>query len=109
MCGLCGLFQTGAHWTDAPGGRSGMRVATRRQERLHRVALINRVLKHCGMKLADWGGHAYLLSNRTGQTQVVPDMAALWPTAETMAKHPLDPLDEAFIAALERELSEARN
>lgn len=45
MCGLCGVFLTEGSWSDtsvtslAAGGR------TARHERLHRVALANRVLK----------------------------------------------------------------
>ena len=74
-----------------------------RHERLHRVALTNRVLKHYGLKVGDWQGSAYLLSSQTGQTTVVPSIAAVWPAAEQLRKRVLDPLDEALIEALERE------
>jgi hypothetical protein len=102
MCGLCGVFLTETHWSDAgvagPGGGR-----TRRHERLHRVALANRVLKHYGCKVGDWQGSAYLLSSGTGQTCVVPSIAAVWPAAEQMRQRPLDPLDERLIAALEHD------
>lgn len=107
MCGLCGVFGTEAHWTDAAGreavfGDSGAR-RTRRQERLRRVALANKVLKHYGLRLADWDGSSFVLSNRTGQTRIVAHVAALWPVAERMAGRRCDPLDPAMIAAVERE------
>jgi len=97
MCALCGVFLTEAHWTDVSGG-----LRTRRHERLHRVALANRILKHYGFKLSDWQGNAYLLSAATGQTAVLPDVAAVWPAAEQLRKRTLDPLDPNLIEALER-------
>jgi hypothetical protein len=103
MCGLCGIFVTETHWADAQissregGGR------TRRHERLHRVGVANRVLRHYGLKLSDWHGSAYLLSTQTGQTSIVPSIAAAWPIAEQLRRCQLDPLDEALIAMLERE------
>jgi len=97
MCALCGVFLTEAHWTDVSGG-----LRTRRHERLHRVALANRILKHYGFKLSDWQGNAYLLSAATGQTAVLPNVAAVWPAAEQLRKRTLDPLDPNLIEALER-------
>jgi len=103
MCGFCGVFLTETHWSDGsvagpqPGGR------TRRQERAHRVALANRVLRQYGLKLADWQGSAYLLSSQTGQTEVVPSVAAVWPAAELLRKIALDPFDETLLEALERD------
>ena len=103
MCGLCGVFLTETHWTDANVSTPGTGARTRRHERLHRVALANRVLKHYGLKLSDWQGSAYLLSSQTGQTSVVPSIAAVWPAAEELRKRTLDPLDKKLIEALERD------
>lgn len=108
MCGLCGVFLSEAHWAEAGvldqgGALAGERSArTRRHERLHRVALANRILGHYGLALSDWQGSAYLLSSRTGRHSVVPDIAAVWPQAEQMRRRMLDPLDQQLIAALER-------
>ena len=66
------------------------------------MAVANRVLRHYGLKLADWQGSAYLLSGQTGQTAVVPSVAAVWPAAEQLRKTSLDPFDEALLEALER-------
>ena len=102
MCGLCGVFLTETHWADAAlSPEDGAR--SRRLERSRRVALANRVLKYYGLKVGDWQGSAYLLSTQTGQTQVVPSIAAVWPAAEVLRKRALDPLDEALIETLERD------
>jgi len=78
---------------------------TRRHERLHRVALANRILRHYGMKVDDWQGSSYLLSGPTGQSSVLPSVAAVWPAAEQMRKQSLDPLDAGLLCALEGSLS----
>jgi len=103
MCALCGVFLTEAHWTDSSPSPSGSSVRTRRHERLHRVALANRILRHYGFKISDWQGNAYLLSGATGQTAVLPNVAAVWPAAEQLRKRALDPLDPDLIEALERD------
>ena len=105
MCGLCGVLGGEDHWTDAAGNTAvfgGREVGqTRRQERQYRVALANRVLRHYGFKLGDWEGASYVLKTATGRSVIVDNLAALWPSAEEMAKRPCDPLDPALIAALE--------
>ena len=58
MCALCGVLGETEHWTDAVA-RPGVftrntDAASRRRERMNRVAAANRVLKHYGMNLADW-------------------------------------------------------
>ena len=103
MCGLCGVFLTETHWADSSVAASNGSSRTRRHERLHRVALANRVLKRYGLKVADWQGSAYVLSSQTGQTVVVPSIAAVWPAAEQLRKRMLDPLDEGLILALEQD------
>jgi hypothetical protein len=103
MCGLCGVFLTETHWTDASVSPPERGARTRRHERFHRVVLANRVLKHYGLTVSDWQGSAYLLSSQTGQTAVVPSIAAVWPAAEQLRKRTLDPLDEKLIDALERD------
>jgi hypothetical protein len=103
MCGLCGVFLTETHWADASVSVPGSDGRTRRHERLHRVALANRILKHYGLKVGDWQGSAYLLSSQTGQTSVVPSIAAVWSAAEQWRRRTLDPLDEELLRALEHE------
>ena len=104
MCGLCGVFLTETHWSDSAVASAGGGARTRRHERLHRVALTNRVLRHYGLRVGDWQGSAYLLSTLTGQTMIVPSIAAVWPAGEQLRKRDLDPLDERLIEALEAKL-----
>jgi hypothetical protein len=107
MCGLCGVFGTESHWTDAAGEAAvfGEQAARqpRRQERFTRVALANRVLAHYGLRVSDWQGARFIVSTRTGRSEMVEHLAALWPVAERLAGRTCDPLDPTLIAALERE------
>ena len=108
MCGLCGVLGAEDHWTDAAGNtrvygeHDGEAARTRRQERLHRVAIGNKILARYGLKLSDWQGTSYILRNRTGRQQIVPHLTALWPAAEALAGRPCDPLDPEAIAAVEQ-------
>jgi|SRR5271163_735658 len=100
MCGLCGMLGGEVHWTDrAPP--TGAAPQTRRAERLYRVALINAVLGHYGLAAADWQGSSYLLSSRTGRTEIVADLPQLWRAAEAMLGRRCDPLEPALVARLE--------
>jgi len=103
MCGLCGVFLGESHWTDATVGAVGSGARTRRHDRLHRVALANRILRQYGLKLSDWQGSAYLLAGQTGQTAIVPSVAAVWPQADRLRKQAIDPLDERLIEVLEQD------
>jgi hypothetical protein len=103
MCSLCGILGADAHWTDQvtdPGAAQAS--GTRRQERLQRCALANRVLAHYRLRLADFEGRSYVLRSATGRSEIVPDLAGMWAAAERLAGRPCDPLDPALIAALER-------
>jgi hypothetical protein len=90
MCALCGALQT-SHWAERDSGR---------RERVLRTRLVNRVLDHFGLELADWGGRVYVLTDRKGKTAVVDDLGGLCAEAERLAGRPLDPLDPELVAAL---------
>ena len=102
MCLLCGKdFVAQAHWTDRHvedrardrGADDGGYTRDRRRDRAHRAALANQVLKHYGLRVKDWGGSSYVLSDGKGNTEIVGDLGSLWPAATRLAKRPLDPLD----------------
>src|SRR5689334_19494801 len=99
MCGLCGLFEGQAHWSELAGDDS----VPARQARQLRVAVANRVLRHYRLSLSDWQGHAYLLSGPTGATEVLDSIAALWPAAERLLGRACDPLDPNLLAALQQD------
>ena len=106
MCGLCGVLGAEVHWTDAaaqPQAFGGRQAApTRRLERYQRIALVNRVLRHYGLKLADFEGQSYVLRGATGRQELVSHLALMWAAAERLAGRACDPLDPDLIAALER-------
>jgi len=90
MCVLCGVLLE-EHWAELEGGR---------RARVFRVRLVNRVLGHFGLRLEDWSGRVYTLSDRKGRTVVVGNLGALWSEAERLCGHPLDPLDPELLRAL---------
>lgn len=100
MCGMCGVFLSQAHWTDALWGSGPEAARRRRLERQRAVSLANRVLRHFDLRLSDWNASTYQLATRTGQTLLLPSLAALWPEAERLRRRPIDPLDEALLQAL---------
>ena len=106
MCALCGVLGGKAHWTE-PLAREGVYVrsadpAARRRERTRRIAEANLILNLFGLSLEDWQADSYVLRTRTGTTEVVGDLAALWPAAERLAGRPLDPLAEETLTLRER-------
>jgi hypothetical protein len=106
MCSLCGVIGGNEHWTDAVA-RPG--VFTRNVERLDRRR--ERTAPRCGrqpvarsefgLNLTDWQGAAFLLSTRTGKSEVIEDLGHLWPAAERLSGRVCDPLDPHFIARME--------
>ena len=105
MCGLCGVLGGPRHWTDAPA-RPGVFTrntdeAQRRRERRNRVTQLGRVLRHCGVRIEDWQASSFVLSNRTGGSELVDDLAHLWAAAERLSGRTCDPLDPGLMDALE--------
>ena len=114
MCGLCGVLGA-THWTDAHaspeafgvGATEGVAVGrTRRAERLYRVRLVNEVLRNFALSLADFQGSSFVLSNRTGRSEIVDDLMAVWPAAEQILGRKLDPLDPELVGRLECSLQD---
>lgn len=90
MCGLCGALGVD-HWAEVGGDR---------RARLHRVALVRRVLAPFGLDLDDWGGSVYLVRDSKGSTAVAEDLGGIWQAAERLVGRPLDPLDPRLVRAL---------
>lgn len=105
MCSLCGVLGAEEHWTEGAGGGAsgpGRRAGTPTQERRRRVDLANRVLRHYGLKLAEWQGQ-YVLRSAKGRAEVVPNLVGLWSAAERLAGARCDPLEAGLVARLERD------
>src|ERR1700722_4965278 len=106
MCSLCGVLGSGDHWADAAArdsvhSRNADPVA-RRRERARRVRIANVVLAQFGLSVADWQGSAFLLSTRTGKTEIIADLGHLWPAAERLSGRLCDPLALPLIERLEQ-------
>jgi hypothetical protein len=106
MCSLCGVLGGNEHWADAVA-RPGVFTRNadpigRRLERMKRVRLANQVLAPFALSLSDWQGASFLLSTRTGKTEVIEDLGHLWPTAERLIGRACDPLELAVIEAMEK-------
>lgn len=95
MCGLCGAFRGERHWTD------GAAPSASRSDLQHRVGAANAVLGVYGLQLRLWAGR-YVLTARTGKSAVIESLGELWTVAEAVSGRSCDPLDPAFIAAIER-------
>jgi hypothetical protein len=90
MCSLCGVLLTES-WAEQSGDRRAQALQLR---------LLNRVLSHYGLRLDEWAGRVYVLRDRTGRTEVVEDLSAMWREADRLLGRPLDPLDPELLASL---------
>jgi hypothetical protein len=106
MCSLCGVLGSGEYWADAvarPGVYTrNINALDRRRERAKRMRIANRVLAQFGLALSDWQGSSFLLSTRTGKTEVIQDLGHLWMAAERLRGGACDPLALPVIERLER-------
>ena len=106
MCALCGVLGGNEHWSDAaarPGVYSrNASPIERRRERARRVRVANDVLASFGLTVTDWQGTGFLLSTRTGKTEIITDLGHLWPVAERLSGRLCDPLALPVIERLER-------
>ena len=104
MCGLCGMLAGAAR-----GGAEGAffdvagDAPARHRERGARVRLLNRIARHYGVKIADFAGTAFVVSNRTGRTELAGSVAALWPAVERLSGSRCDPFDPGLLAAIARD------
>jgi hypothetical protein len=99
MCSLCGMLEGQVHWTESKGPATGAHAQWR--ERQARVRLVNTVLQHYGLTLAEWSGKSYVLSSRTGRAAIVDNLSELWGQAERLSGRRCDPMDERLLVSLE--------
>src|SRR2546427_10891687 len=83
MCSLVGGLEQEQQWTDRLEGTGAEAEgpAAWRQSRQAQVGLANRILSQHGLAVRDWDAHVFVLSNRTGQSELVSRLAAGWSTA----------------------------
>lgn len=104
MCGFCGLVGGAEHWSEMrqvplPDDDPLMQ-GSRVRERLHRIALLDRVTRHYGVRVRDWAGSSLVLEHATGEAIVIEQLAQLWPEVERLAKLRCDPLSPTLLAFL---------
>jgi hypothetical protein len=106
MCSLCGVLGSAEHWADAAPRASvysrNVDPVARRRERARRVRIANVVLAQFGLTVADWQSTGFLLSVRTGKTEIIADLGRLWPAAERLIGRVCDPLALPLIERLEQ-------
>ncbi len=105
MCALCGVLGGRGHWSDSAANADafqGRAATTRQRERQQRTRLVNAVLGHYGLGVADWAATSYVLRASTGRTAIVDNLTELWAAADDLGRGPCDPLDEALLEALSR-------
>ena len=105
MCSLCGVLGVDDHWSDAvahPGVFSrNEEPLHRRAERTRRIRAANEILRAYRLTLSDWHGRSYVLATATGKTEIIENLAHLWPAAERLSGRLFDPLDPDLLARLE--------
>lgn len=106
MCILCGELISSFHWSDVNFKEEKTFVIVsenakeRKRARLKRVKLLNEILCFYGLKIDDWQGSKFILSDNKGQSVIVNDLGDLWQKANELAKKDLDALDEALLEFL---------
>lgn len=106
MCILCGELVSSFHWSDMNlvGQKATISVnenaRERKRARLKRVKLLNEILRFYGLKIADWQGSKFVLSDKKGQSVIVNDLGDLWDKARDLAKREIDALDNKLLAFL---------
>lgn len=105
MCVLCGQLTTDQHWTetrfDAGATGSAAGETPRRRHRFQRTRLVDRVLRHYGLRVHDdWSATSYVVANGKGASELVQHLGLLWPAAERLSGRPLDPLDADLLRDL---------
>ena len=113
MCAFCTMMVGETHWTEAgtDAGRAAEAESGRERYlgRLHRVALVNRILDHYGCQASDWANNQYVVQSRAGRTALVEHLPQIWAAAEEIAGQPLDPLDPALLDSLRRSAAAERD
>lgn len=100
VCVLCGDLITQVHWTDHREDDNsstvivgGANQRSRMRERQRRTYMTNHILSFFGLRVDDWGGSKYILSDKKGNSEIVLDLGQVWYAAEKLIHHKIDPLD----------------
>ncbi len=106
MFALCGVLGGNEHWADAAAaaGRLHAQRRSRSTAGANAPSACASPIACCatfGMRVSDWQGTSFLLSTRTGKTEIIADLGHLWPAAERLSGRVCDPLAPDLIERLE--------
>ncbi len=113
MCILCGELVSSFHWSDVNFKEQKAFVVVsenakeRKRARLKRVKLLNEILCFYGLKIEDWQGSKFVLSDKKGQSVIVNDLGDLWDKARNLAKRDIDALDKNLLEFLRQKNNNA--
>lgn len=108
VCVLCGELITRLHWTDQSIDSDHSNTVIvggddRRDEmrnRLRRVAIVDVVIGFYGLKLGDWNGIKYIISDKKGNTKIINNLSEIWFAADELLKSSINPLDPDLLLHL---------
>lgn len=113
MCILCGELVSSFHWSDESFRTQNATISVnenareRKRARLKRVKLLNEILCFYGLKIEDWQGSKFVLSDKKGQSVIVNDLGDLWDKARDLAKRNIDALDTNLLEFLRQKNNNA--
>lgn len=93
MCANCGFPAAPGHWTEA-GAATG---PDRLRERFRRAQVLQSVLRPFGLTAHDGGlVPGIQVSTLSGNQSIVLTLEDVWPLAQKLTGHAIDPLDPRF-------------
>ena len=94
------------HWTEAGTNAGRDRTPTagraRIMDRARRLRLINDIAGHFGGRVTDWANSRFIVKSYSGRSEIVDNLPRVWMSVETLSGKDADPLDEKFLAALDK-------
>jgi hypothetical protein len=98
---LCYELAPEDHWSD--GVSSGEAGEPPARSRHRRTRMLSAVLAPYGLTVSDPGsGRHVTIADRKGAAEVAAGLPAIWQAADRLSPRPVDVLDPALLAALER-------
>ena len=93
MCANCGFPAAPGHWTEAGAAT----VPDRLRERFRRAQVLQCVLRPHGLTAHDGGlVPGIQVSTLSGNQSIVLTLEDVWPLAQQLTGHAIDPLDPRF-------------
>ncbi len=100
MCVLCYELAGEGHWSDAL--TTGMAGEPPGRARHRRASILTELLAPAGLVVRTPGpGRAVVVSNGKGASAVAAGMPAVWEAADRLGTRRVDPLDTAYLDAVE--------